>query len=36
VLLGAAVGVVNGLLVARARVDAFIATLGTLTVVQAW
>lgn len=34
VLLGAAVGVVNGLLVARARVDAFIATLGTLTVVQ--
>jgi len=30
--IGAAVGLVNGLLVARARIDSFIATLGTGTV----
>lgn len=31
---GVAVGLVNGLLVAKARVDSFIATLGTMTVTQ--
>jgi ribose transport system permease protein len=31
--LGAVVGLVNGLLVTRARIDAFIVTLGTMTVV---
>jgi ribose transport system permease protein len=31
---GAALGAANGALVARARVNAFIATLGTLTIVQ--
>lgn len=31
---GVAVGLANGLLVAKARVDSFIATLGTMTVTQ--
>jgi ribose transport system permease protein len=31
---GAAVGLVNGLLVSRARINSFIVTLGTLTIVQ--
>jgi ribose transport system permease protein len=31
---GALLGTVNGLLVARARVNSFIATLGTMTIVQ--
>jgi ribose transport system permease protein len=31
---GALLGAVNGLLVARARVNSFIATLGTMTIVQ--